>query len=82
MLTYISIRSVSRELDTKIYTKKAKVNPHNKFRDFKTIEKFKKTRIKNEIKFWYTKKQNLNKKIHLALRKCIQMEKLMERNIL
>jgi hypothetical protein len=59
--TYFNKKRLAENLTPKYALTKAKVNPHNKFRDLKTIEKFQKTRIKNKIKFWYTKKQHLNK---------------------
>jgi hypothetical protein len=36
-----------------------KLNPHNKIREQKAVNNFQITRIKNEIKFIYTKKQHL-----------------------
>jgi hypothetical protein len=50
---------------TTIYAQiKLKMNPHNKIVNKKMIDKFQRTRIKNEIKFWYTKKQHLNKVLY------------------
>jgi hypothetical protein len=52
---------LAENLTPKYTLTKTKVNPHNKTRDLKTIKKFQITRIKNEMKFWYTKKQHINK---------------------
>jgi hypothetical protein len=45
-------------------TSKCAQNSHNKFMAKYVEEKIHKIRIKREIKFWYTKKQNLNKTLY------------------
>jgi hypothetical protein len=70
-------KCLEQNLTPKYAQRKMKVNSHNKTRDIKAIEKFQKTRVKNAIKFWYTKKQYLNKKLYnLHLENALQWKNI------
>jgi nitric oxide reductase activation protein len=57
---YFNKKCLEQNLTPKYAQTKIKVYLHNKTRYIKTINKFQKIHLKNEIKFWYIKK-HLNK---------------------
>jgi hypothetical protein len=62
--TYFNKKCLGLNLTPICAQTKIKINPHKKIVNKKMIDKFQRTRIKNEIKFWYTKKQYLNKVLY------------------
>ena len=62
---YFNKKCLAENLTPKYALTKTKTNSHNRVRDLKATKNFQITRIKNEIKFWYTKKQHLNKSLYL-----------------